>query len=422
MKRFLLILISLLVSVPLALGIVAGLAYRTTTESAVPRPAVVVLDQNVLPCGYQWREPVFGGLIYRDFNRTAGDESNEPIGDLYDPLLNITLPEGYKATATVERGGQVVLEGDMEQLAAFQFIDNGLHTVHLRCTSPDDPVRGHGFFDYRFSFRVRVEPRLEHSDPWVAQGDVLAIRVFNLSEDMIPEIVTDIDGEFTFAQSGDGHMTAYLPVGYDVQSGGYTVKVRVNRYEWEISLRVTEQSFPVQNLTVDENAEVPESNSAGAQRQYREAMAEIFAVPEETIYWSGRFESPAEGDISAEYGMFTYVNSSRDFTRHAGIDIAAARGSDVIAPNAGKVVFAGRLTHSGNTIVVDHGGGLQSVFQHLDKIGVEEGDMVKTGQVIGAVGATGYAEKPHLHYEIRLYGVPINPVLLFSGACRLYFF
>lgn len=95
---------------------------------------------------------------------------------------------------------------------------------------------------------------------------------------------------------------------------------------------------------------------------------------------------------------------------HTGVDIPAPLGTDVIAVEDGQVISAGYLGAYGNYIVIDHGGGLSSMYAHLSAILVREGQEVKRGQVIGRVGSTGWSTGPHLHFEIRLGGEPTNPL------------
>jgi murein DD-endopeptidase MepM/ murein hydrolase activator NlpD len=100
---------------------------------------------------------------------------------------------------------------------------------------------------------------------------------------------------------------------------------------------------------------------------------------------------------------------------HLGYDLASLKRSPAPAANAGVVVFAGPLTIYGNTVVVDHGLGLQTLYGHLSSIEVKEGDDVKQGQELGRTGATGLAVGDHLHYEVLIGGVPVTPVEWWDG-------
>ncbi|RMF16154.1 MAG: M23 family metallopeptidase [Candidatus Dadabacteria bacterium] len=94
---------------------------------------------------------------------------------------------------------------------------------------------------------------------------------------------------------------------------------------------------------------------------------------------------------------------------HEGIDIATRRGNPVVAPADGVVLFAGVKSGYGNVIILDHGYGIITRYGHLSRIDVKPGQKVERGMVIGSVGSTGRSTGPHLHYEIRVAGVPVNP-------------
>ena len=103
------------------------------------------------------------------------------------------------------------------------------------------------------------------------------------------------------------------------------------------------------------------------------------------------------------------------------MDIAAPSGTTVLAPNNGRVVFAEYLLNTGNTLVIEYGGGLKSYFYHLSVIDVKPDDMVTKGQKVAEVGSTGYSTGPHLHYEMRVGRQSLDPTPLSDGSSELFF-
>lgn len=115
------------------------------------------------------------------------------------------------------------------------------------------------------------------------------------------------------------------------------------------------------------------------------------------------------GYFSSGFGV-RHDPFTKKATHHDGLDISAPRGTPVQSTAAGTVIYAGRYYNYGQFIVVDHGGGYQTAYGHLHKISVRKGQKVTKGTVIGQVGSTGRSTAPHLHYEVRVNGVAVNPM------------
>lgn len=114
------------------------------------------------------------------------------------------------------------------------------------------------------------------------------------------------------------------------------------------------------------------------------------------------FLYPADGPITSSFGR-------RWGRAHTGVDIDAPTGSSIVAAQAGTVVLAGWKNGYGNTVIIDHGNGVQTLYAHQSRLGVRTGQTVERGQFLGTVGATGNVTAAHLHYEVLVGGVPRNP-------------
>ena len=123
----------------------------------------------------------------------------------------------------------------------------------------------------------------------------------------------------------------------------------------------------------------------------------------------GQLAWPAAGPVISGFGPRTHPIFG-DTRMHTGIDIGAPYGAAVVAADDGVVVFAGVMSGYGNAIIVDHGGGLATTYNHLSAFSVSNGQHVGRRQTVGAVGCTGYCTGPHLHFEVRVNGAPVDPI------------
>ena len=126
---------------------------------------------------------------------------------------------------------------------------------------------------------------------------------------------------------------------------------------------------------------------------------------------------PVSGQISSEFGGRSSPYG-RSWEFHPGLDIRATSGTPVTATGSGVVVFAGRMSGYGNMVVVDHGFELKTVYAHLSAVYTDVGQRVQAGEVVGAVGQTGRATGPHLHYEVRVGTAPVDPLCYLDGPGR----
>ncbi len=149
--------------------------------------------------------------------------------------------------------------------------------------------------------------------------------------------------------------------------------------------------------------------AAEAEARRRAALlAGAEAPPATTEGAPGYFAWPASGPITSPFGMRVHPVTGQ-FKMHTGIDIGAPMGATITAAAGGRVIFAGWEGGYGNTIIIDHGGQTSTLYGHCSQIFVGNNQDVQRGQAIGAVGATGDATGPHLHFEIRVNGVAVDP-------------
>ncbi len=196
--------------------------------------------------------------------------------------------------------------------------------------------------------------------------------------------------------------------------GQHKLRVDTGEGSVEIPLRVTDKSYRTQHLTIKNERQVT-PNPDDLKRIQTERERSQAALKRFTELSSPSFAlaAPVAGTRSDSYGSRRFFNG-QPRNPHSGMDIAAAKGTPILAPAAGEVVEVGDFFFNGNTVFVDHGAGLVTMYCHLDRIDVKAGERVDTGDRLGTVGATGRVTGPHLHWGVSLNGAMVDPALLLA--------
>lgn len=148
-------------------------------------------------------------------------------------------------------------------------------------------------------------------------------------------------------------------------------------------------------------------------KENESTIREVLKGAQEDRLWKAPFVRPMAATPKASFAeqrTYTYQGSSVSRSMHMGVDLAAVAQSPVVAAADGRVLYADDLGIYGYAVIVDHGFGLSSLYGHLSTIGIKKGDVVVAGSEIGRTGATGLAGGDHLHFELRLHGVPVTPI------------
>jgi len=187
------------------------------------------------------------------------------------------------------------------------------------------------------------------------------------------------------------------------------------RFDTQIGIR--KKAFPVQELTLPK--EMTRFDAATLKRINREAqrLSERFSRVSTPPVWSFPFLPPVAEFQAKGFGSRRVINGEPR-SPHAGVDVDLPAGTPVVAIADGTVAFAGKQFFGGNSVVLDHGGDVYSVYYHLQQYDVSEGQKVARGERIGAVGASGRATGPHLHFSVRAAGGRIDPTLLMTLPSR----
>lgn len=202
----------------------------------------------------------------------------------------------------------------------------------------------------------------------------------------------------------------------DVAPGRHNVSVSAGAGKGDqvtYPLVVLAKKFTTRTLTVDNAFVNPPPEALPRIQADTELLNRTWAASSAERLWSGAFVRPVPDAANSAFGSRSVFNGeSRN--PHSGADFSSPAGTAIHAPNAGRVLVAKDLYFSGNTIVIDHGLGLFSLFAHLQAMDVAVGAVVSSGEVIGKVGATGRVTGPHLHWAVRLNGARVDPLSLLA--------
>ena len=129
-----------------------------------------------------------------------------------------------------------------------------------------------------------------------------------------------------------------------------------------------------------------------------------------SILFSKPFIKPTRGRKSSPFGAYRVYNNKDSSSRHSGVDISNKKGTEIVASNKGTIVLASTLTNHGKTVIIDHGWGIMTIYNHMSKISVKENQMVGRGNKIAEMGSTGVATGPHVHWGLSIQNTRVDPL------------
>ncbi|MBM4235486.1 MAG: M23 family metallopeptidase [Firmicutes bacterium] len=270
-----------------------------------------------------------------------------------------------------------------------------------------------------YTFQHTTEPQIFLYPDNPSPGDFLIVEV-------APLIVRDpVQIEFSFSGNISNHYRvgenyyAVIGISYDTLPGSYTVTVKADQglSSDPLVLVSKEMAIGAKDFYVS-RFRVPPSATVGWTAERLAADREKVRLARETTepqpLWLQGFMLPLVGRITSEYATIRYINDNPP-RRHNGIDIATDEGVPVVTAGSGIVRLSEFLLSGGNTVIIDHGLKLSSTYMHLETILIKTGETVERGEQIGTVGMTGYANGPHLHWEVNIGQAPVNPMQLLDN-------
>jgi murein DD-endopeptidase MepM/ murein hydrolase activator NlpD len=209
-----------------------------------------------------------------------------------------------------------------------------------------------------------------------------------------------------------GGWTAVVGLPLSTRPGAHKLTVRgAGGKTGHVSFQVRDKRYRSQHITIKDKHKVsPDRYDMVRIRREQKRIKKALAHWDPRAPQSLRFDLPVKAPVSSPFGLRRFFNE-KPRKPHSGLDLAAAAGTPIRAPAAGRVSDTGNFFFNGNTVFIDHGEGLVTMYCHMSRIDVKPGQRVRAGQVIGLVGRTGRVTGPHLHWGVSLNDARVDPSL-----------
>lgn len=204
----------------------------------------------------------------------------------------------------------------------------------------------------------------------------------------------------------ENYAWAYIPVSYFNKSKSLSCHFEEQSGSL-IKLTINKHTYPAEKLRVDRRKIRPLKKDLIRIQREQKMLNRLYADSAKVPYFNKPFIAPLSSFITSKYGMRrTYNNLHRG--QHLGTDFRAKIGVKIPATNRGIIKFAGDLFYTGNTVIIDHGMDIYTVYGHLSKLMVKKGDIVQQGDIVAESGNTGRTSGPHLHWGVKIKGQYVN--------------
>lgn len=272
--------------------------------------------------------------------------------------------------------------------------------------------------------RIPMTMALSESDIYISarvihQGELSLIRVHVESGE--PPLVTWMGKKVHLVSNPEKtDWIGFLWVDLTASPGRKDVVVKMSDSgpEQRLNMEIRNKDYGVRNLTLPQNMVDLDAETLARVKKESAITNALWAAESSSPLWDGPFMKPIPGEVIGPFGRRSVIND-QPRSPHTGVDLRGKKGTPIKAINNGRVVLTANHFFSGLSVVIDHGGGIQSMYFHMDKIQVEKGDMVEKGAIIGSVGSTGRATGPHLHWGVRVNGARIDPAQLVDKSGQL---
>jgi murein DD-endopeptidase MepM/ murein hydrolase activator NlpD len=244
------------------------------------------------------------------------------------------------------------------------------------------------------------------------------VKVFIRASSPVKTIQAQFSGKkYTFGATGNpNEYLALIGLDLGLKPGSYAIVItpiyKDGSYEKVVrEILIAAKEFPLKKLWVNEKYVTPPPEVLARIREESELLNQVYGIYTPQWLGEGPFIVPSSGEVNPNFGERRIFNN-QPRSPHSGVDISTPYGEPVVASNSGRIVLASQLYYAGNTVIVNHGLGVFTLYLHLSKFRVKRGDLVEKGAIVGEIGATGRVTGPHLHWGVKVRGSRVDPFSL----------
>jgi murein DD-endopeptidase MepM/ murein hydrolase activator NlpD len=259
-----------------------------------------------------------------------------------------------------------------------------------------------------------ADPKITLSAKKIPQGG-LALITIEVTEDGMPQVTWMRKKVSLTANEANRTWYGFIAVDLGQKPGSYPLLVKSpsSGRGRALNIEVEKKDYGVRRLTLPKEMVDLDAPTLERVRKEAKTIRTLWETSPSEAVWQGSFLKPLEGHVVGPFGRRSIIND-QPRSPHSGVDFKADRGTPVRAMNHGTVVLTEDRFFAGRSVVLDHGGGILSMYFHLDKILVQKDQFIEKGQVVGLVGATGRTTGPHLHLGVRINGARVDPLGLMT--------
>ncbi len=371
--------------------------------------------ESIVPTSVSWNYKLDG----EKYSPLSGFRTTEEL-ITYEMEGGLDLDFSAKADLytikVYDKNSTLIYDGSTDDLTTLAFDTDSDLTFMVKASWYEDNTRDY-YGEATYNFRTKLIAGAEFfigESEGVQPGDFVAITGYNIADPAKVRFMSSpsIGYTPTFYAEGD-HVIAFVPLHYELSAGSYVFTLSYGSVSQEINLEVSAKKFRTNTHKVSKLIAENTRNETSL-AEFDELFASICSQSEATKYFTESFtdyegQKAMKAKITAGFGLYRTVSSTKEEYRNIGVEWKIAKGTNIPAANAGKVVYAGISTYAGRMVVIDHGMGLKTWYLHLDEIKTNVGDLVALGDVIGTAGNSGFTEQNGICTIMTVGNIPVCP-------------